>query len=130
VDPKHESEPNHHVPSKSCDSWIPYASTGNYIELTLGDSAPVRLSDDNYQFKIVEFPDGDGRQGHPSWEKGLEANGKYVLYFKKDGNGRGGFSILKYDEKKMGQVGYILASVLVSAGVVVGMVLMNLGPIG
>jgi hypothetical protein len=38
-----------------------------------------------------------------------------VLYFKKDGIGRGG---------------YILASVLVSAGVVVGMVLMILGPIG
>jgi hypothetical protein len=87
VDPKHESERNHHVPSKSCDSWIPFASTGNYIELTLGDSAPVRLSDDNYQFKIVEFPDGDGRQGHPSWEKPSKQAASMCCTSKRTGSG-------------------------------------------
>jgi hypothetical protein len=127
VSPKQESENNDQIPSKSCDSWIPYQSSGKYIEVSLGDSAPVRISDDDHKWKFVDFPDGVTRQGIQSWVVGLET-GQYVLYFKtnqtKDGKTQGALSILKYDSGNMDKTDYILSSVLQNAVMVVSLVLM------
>ncbi|KAK3934070.1 hypothetical protein QBC46DRAFT_223607, partial [Diplogelasinospora grovesii] len=64
VAPKNKNtEPNDHIPSEFCDSWVPYQSSGKYIEVSIGNSGPVRISDDDYKWKFVDFPDGDTREG-------------------------------------------------------------------
>ncbi|RHZ51793.1 uncharacterized protein CDV56_104088 [Aspergillus thermomutatus] len=82
VPPKSQQQENNDwIPAESCDDWVPYADTGNYIEVTIGDSAPVHISDDDYRWKFVDYPDGDTREGNESWVEGLEAT-QYVLLFK------------------------------------------------
>jgi hypothetical protein len=128
VPPKSEQQENNDwIPAESCDDWVPYEKKdGDYIEVCLGNSGPVRISDDNYRWKFVNYPDGDAREGNEFWVKGLEPT-QYVLLFQpvnRGGHTQAAISIYKYDSQSMGTTGYIIASVLQSAAPVVALVLM------
>ncbi|KAF2839163.1 hypothetical protein M501DRAFT_764739 [Patellaria atrata CBS 101060] len=124
-----DQENNSYIPSSNTtDDTLPYASSGHYLKLTVGGYAPIKISDDDWKFKIVAPVDYGGGGGESeAWYGSLDNGSRYIIRVdevKDEYNKYCSVTILKYQDRCEVTAGYIALQVIQQAAPIVAMVLL------
>ena len=114
------------------NNWIPGSDYHNdevpnkdssYIKITIGNKAPIKISYYKWKLSVVDYPDGDTREGVERLIGELEGDEKLVLRvdWLKVSDIQAALTVLPVDDAlHRTDAGYVASSSLLSLGSIVG----------
>ncbi|CAB4494533.1 hypothetical protein RhiirA5_356255 [Rhizophagus irregularis] len=128
IDPKTQQYENYGwIPcSDFYDDTLPYASSGKHIKIQLNNYTPMKISDNNWKFKIVG-PTGPSGEETEDWYGSLRNGDKYIIRLDEVKDNYGSkFSIMayEYEDKYKSTGGHIVSQIIQHAAAAFGIVLM------